>query len=230
MTESASSSGPTTAVEEIIGCFKSSLITGKNWYLALLEAVKNWPVSEEHFDGKDYHYIIHDEALDLLQIAERLLTAAGELVPEDEKISFLFRNKTPLQLNKEEVRELMGEQCLGQHLNFFYGIVVEEAIIQAVEEAVRKEEQGLNMRNETAIIDEAYNRVYEASQRTLLRKFRNDMVYGTSRKMTLKQLKEFSYWRFKYRLKHCDKARIASDTKKALSWLQHNSDKPSESP
>jgi len=32
-------------------------------------------------------------------------------------------------------------------------------------------------------------------------------------------MKEFTYWLFKYRLKHCDKARVASDTKKALDWL-----------
>jgi len=36
------------------------------------------------------------------------------------------------------------------------------------------------------------------------------------------ELKEFTYWLFKYRLKHCDKARVASDTKKALNWLNRN--------
>ena len=38
-------------------------------------------------------------------------------------------------------------------------------------------------------------------------------------------MKEFSYWRFKYRLQHCDKARIASDTKKALDWMRKNADR-----
>ncbi|GAJ03845.1 unnamed protein product, partial [marine sediment metagenome] len=30
---------------------------------------------------------------------------------------------------------------------------------------------------------------------------------------------EFTYWLFKYRLNHCDKARVASDTKKGLEQL-----------
>jgi hypothetical protein len=33
-------------------------------------------------------------------------------------------------------------------------------------------------------------------------------------------MKEFTYWRFKYRLDHCEKAKVASDTKKALHWLK----------
>ena len=33
-------------------------------------------------------------------------------------------------------------------------------------------------------------------------------------------MKEFTYWLFKYRLKRCEKARIASDTKKALDYLK----------
>ena len=33
-------------------------------------------------------------------------------------------------------------------------------------------------------------------------------------------MKEFTYWLFKYRLKKCEKAKIASDTKKAIEYLQ----------
>jgi len=225
MTENATASSPTPAVEGIISCFKSSIQTGQNWFLSLLEATKKWSVNEESYAGQDYNYVIADEALDMLQIAERLLTAVGELIPEDEKVAFLFHNKPPLQITMEQTQELMGEQRLGQHLNFFYGIVAEDALMQAVEEEVRKEAQGLNALNEAEIIDESYRRVYETTQRTLLRQFRKALNYTASRSMTLKQLKEFSYWRFKYRLKHCDKARIASDTKKALSWIKHNSAK-----
>ena len=38
--------------------------------------------------------------------------------------------------------------------------------------------------------------------------------------MKLVELKEFTYWLFKYRLNNSDKARIASDTKKALRELE----------
>jgi hypothetical protein len=40
--------------------------------------------------------------------------------------------------------------------------------------------------------------------------------------MSLSELKEFTYWLFKYRLKHNDKERVASDTRKALDWVQRH--------
>jgi hypothetical protein len=36
----------------------------------------------------------------------------------------------------------------------------------------------------------------------------------------LTELKEFTYWLFKYRLRQSDKAKVASDTKKALGQLK----------
>jgi len=222
MTESGASSTPVPAVEEAINRFKTQVSLGNNWFLALLEVVKNWPVSEETVGDQTYRYIISMEALDMLQIAERLLKATGNLVPEDEKIAFLFHNKPPLILTPDKMREILGDKRFGQYLNFFYGITAEEALLQAVEEEVRKEEQGLNMHSEAQIIDETYRRIYEVQQRTLLHQFRKEKGYYSSGSTSLEQMKEFNYWRFKYRLQHCDKARIASDTKKALDWMRRN--------
>ncbi|MFC2059874.1 hypothetical protein ACFLTZ_02115 [Chloroflexota bacterium] len=53
----------------------------------------------------------------------------------------------------------------------------------------------------------------------LLKRFRQDKGYPRLKSISLTELKEFTYWLFKYRLKHCDKARVASDTKKALEQL-----------
>ena len=225
MPETRETFAPVPAVEEAINRFKAEITSGKNWFLALLEAVKNWPVSEETVGDQTYHYLISGEALDMLQLAERLLKAAGNLVPDDEKVAFLFRNKPPVILTPEKTKELLGETRYAQYLNFFYGITAEEALLQAVEEEVRKEEQGLNMHNEVQIIDETYRRIYEVTQRVLLHQFRKEKGYTSSGITSLEQMKEFSYWRFKYRLKHCEKPRIASDTKKALDWMKKNSAK-----
>ena len=225
MAEAEPSSAPVPAVEEAINRFKAEITSGKNWFLALLEAVKNWPVSEETVGDQTYHYLISDEALDMLQLAERLLKAAGNLVPENEKVAFLFYNKPPVVLTPEKTKELLGDKRFGQYLNFFYGITAEEALLQAVEDEVRKEEGGLNMHNEAQIIDETYRRIYEVPQRVLLHQFRKEKGYTSSGSTSLEQMKEFSYWRFKYRLKHCEKPRIASDTKKALDWMKKNSAK-----
>ncbi|RJO62582.1 MAG: hypothetical protein C4542_03095 [Dehalococcoidia bacterium] len=222
MSASGETSTPVPAVDEAVHRFKTDISSGKNWYLALLEAVKNWPVSEETAGGKTYHYIIADEAFDLLQVAERLLKAAGDFIPEKEKMDFLFHNKPPAVLTPDKTKELLGDKRFGQYLNFFYGVTAEEALLQAVEEEVRKEEGGLNMHKEAQIIDETYRRIYEEPQRVLLHQFRKEKGYASGVSTTLQQMKEFSYWRFKYRLQHCEKPRIASDTKKALDWMRKN--------
>ena len=223
MSQREQNSRPVLAVDEAVKRFHSDITLGKNWYVALLGAVKDWPVSEETVGDQKYRYLLSGEALDVLQIAERLAKAVGGLIPEVELVDFLFRNKTPVSLTQEETRMAMGDVRFAQYLNFFYGITAEEALLQAVEDEVRKEEQGLHVHTETQIVDETYRRVYDSTQRVLLRQFRKESGYPSGGAVSLEQMKEFSYWRFKYRLKHCDKARIASDTKKALDWMRRNS-------
>jgi len=70
--------------------------------------------------------------------------------------------------------------------------------------------------------DEAYRRIYRQDREALLQDFRKENGYRHLKSTTLLEMKEFTYWLFKYRLKHCDKARIASDTKKGLDWLNAN--------
>ena len=54
----------------------------------------------------------------------------------------------------------------------------------------------------------------------MLDNFRQEKGYPEIDSITLGELKEFTYWLFKYRLKKCEKARIASDTRKALEYLK----------
>jgi hypothetical protein len=223
MPETGATPSPVPAVEDAINRFRLNVESGKSWHMALLETARDWPVSEETVGEQTYRYIIAGEALDLLQIAERLISAAGNVVPEDEKVNFLFHNQPPVTLTAEQVRATLGENRFGQYLNFFYGVTAEEALVQAVEEEVRKEEQGINIHSEAQIIDETFRRVYDESHRALLRQFRKEKNYSQTGSITLEQIKEFSYWRFKYRLKRCEKARVASDTQKALNWMKRNS-------
>jgi len=59
---------------------------------------------------------------------------------------------------------------------------------------------------------------------TLLNRFREEKGYPLQDSITLAEQREFTYWLFKYRLDHCDKARVASDTKEALKWLRRQWD------
>ncbi|MFC2014477.1 hypothetical protein ACFLUP_00615 [Chloroflexota bacterium] len=195
------------------------IISGKHWYLALLEAIGLWETTEETRDGRTYHYLIAGEAFDWLLLAERLCQAIDSLLPESEKNALLFFAKPPIDLSTEEFRELIGDAKYHQYLNYFYGITVEEALIVTVEEEVRKERWVSGLYKEKDTTNEAYRRIYAATKVILLRRFRRDRSYPQLKSISIDELKEFTYWLFKHRLKQSDKAKVASDTKRALDWL-----------
>ena len=207
---------------EAIAHLEQAISGGKHWYLALLEAIGRWPKAEETHNERTYRYLIAGEAFDWLLLAERLCQAVDSLVPDDEKAALLFHSRPPLELTKEEFRRLIGPGKYRQYLNYFYGITAEEALLQAVQAEVRKERQTLGHNDEQNITNETYRRIYGATKAILLKHFRQEKGYLQPGSTSLTELKEFTYWLFKYRLNHCDRARVASDTKKALTYLKKN--------
>ena len=208
---------------EAIGYLEQAITGGKHWYTALLEAIGLWTTAEETHNGRSYRYLIAGEAFDWLLLAERLCETVDGLLPDDEKIALLFHSKPPLNLTTKKFKELIGSIKYHQYLNYFYSITVEEALMLAVQEEVRKERRTLGYSNEHNIANEVYRRIYNATKTTLLKRFRREKGYPQPRSISLTEIKEFTYWLFKYRLKQCDKARVASDTKKALEQLRQRS-------
>ena len=217
-----SSQVPPDGCTEAIRHLKQAIIKGQHWYAALLEAVGLWDTAKETRNGHTYHFLIAGEAFDWLLVAERLCQAVDGLVPEDEKTALLLYGESPLDLPEEQFKDLIGSAKYHQYLNYFYGITVEEALILAVQEEVRKEKWAAGLCKENDAANEIYRRIYGASKAILLRRFRKDKGYPQPRSISLTELKEFTYWLFKHRLKQCDKAKMASDTKKALKWLNRH--------
>jgi hypothetical protein len=204
---------------EAIGYLEQAIKAGKHWYIALLEAMALWTGVEETGNDRTYRYLIAGEAFDWLLLAERLCEAVDGLLPDDEKTALLFHGRPPLKLTRENFKRLIGGAKYRQYLNYFYGITVEEALILAVQEEVRKEWRALGYANDQDTTNEVYRRIYGATKAVLLKRFRRESGYPQLRSMSLTMLKEFTYWLFKYRLEHCDKTRVASDTKRALRQL-----------
>jgi hypothetical protein len=205
---------------EAIGHFRQALAAGRPWYPALLGAMGLWSSAEEVYHDRTYHYLIEGEAFDWLLLAERLCNAADGLLPEAEKDALLFRGVAPVEMTAAEVRGLIGERKYRQYLNYFYGVAVEEALLLAVQAEIDKERRGRGFQGGGDTTDEAYLRVYGAAREELLKRFRREKGKAALRSTSLAELKRFTYWLFKYRLKRCEKARIASDTKKALDFLR----------
>ncbi len=199
---------------------KNAIAQGRNWYVALLEAVRLWSSPEEDYAGRHYQYLVDNEAFDWLVLTERLCEELDGLVTEKERTNLLFFGMPPMELSKDEFRNLLGSSKYQAHLNYFYGILVEEFLILAVTEEIRKKKRVLGLNNDSGVVDEAYQRIYGATQSGLLKQFRKERRYPRLRSIGLAELNEFTYWLFKYRIKTRDKSCVASDTKKALTKLR----------
>jgi len=220
--DSAQSSGQAGAGSAAFRHLEQSVADGRAWHVALLEAVALWDVDEEDRDRRLCRYLIDGEALDWMAVAERLCAAVDGVMPEDEKCDFLFHGRLPAEITAERFKQLVGSARYHQYLNYFYGIAVEEALFWAVRDEVRKERWVSGLSRESDPTDEVYRRIYRQERAVLLREFRREKHYPQRRSTTLLEMKEFTYWLFKYRLKHIDRARVASDTKKGLDWLRDN--------
>ncbi len=216
--------------KEIIRRLKQAITGGQHWYRALLEAIGLWEATEEEIDGRSYHYLTEGEAFDWLLLAERLCQTVDGLIPEPEKTALLFHGHPPLNLPLEQFKDSIGLTKYNQYLNYFYGVTVEEALITAVEDEVRKERRSYGDYGEKDTTNEAYRRIYGSTKAIMLRRFRKKQGYPELKSIDLEQLKEFTYWLFKQRLLKSDKAKVASDTRKALDWLESKGFKQPASP
>ena len=198
---------------------KEALAAGNHWYPALLGAIKLWVSTEEDYNGRHYRYLIDKEAFDWLVLAERLCEEVDGLIPEKQRIDLLFFDRAPIELSRDQFKNLIGEAKYRAYLNYLYGVLVEEFLILAVTEEIRKRRRVLGLNNDDGILDETYQSIYGATQGELLRQFRKERRYPQRRSIGISELNEFTYWLFKQRMKRCDRSRVASDTKKALTKL-----------
>lgn len=213
---------PISNIDAVIEHFKSALASGKHWYLALLESMSLWTEESETINGEAMHYMVEGEAFDWLLLAQRFCDEAVGLIPEDEKYDLLFKAKAPLELSQDEFKNLIGPAKYHKYLNFFYGVTVEEALIQSVREEVRKERYANARPRKGGEEQEAFAKIYGVTLTDLLKQFRREKHYHQTAASNLTQMKEFTYWCFKYRVKISEKARVASDTNKGLEWLRKN--------
>ena len=209
-----------SGTEETLRRFRESVKAGGDWTDALLDAIAEWTLAEESVDGREYRYLVAGEAFDWRLLAERIVLTAYDCLPPAERDRFLFQGETPRAVSDEDLRTAFGTVKHSAATNFWYGVRVEEAILLAVEREIRKSRYGMGKADDSKLDDLAHQRIYGKPRRDLLRAYAESREVPVPDSMDIAELNEFTYWLFKYRIDHCDKARVASDTKKGLLLLQ----------
>ena len=197
-----------------------ALATGAPWQKAILEAMGRWTMAEETLDGRKYRYLIQGEAFDWLLLAERLCTDVEGAIPAEEKERFLFTGQIPDTVDEEQFRDYLGPSKFRAHMNFRYGVVLEEVLQLVAEEEVRKLHFSRSYSDNDELMEEAYIHLYQKPRSELLKTFQKETKKDRRRNLTLSDLKEFTYWLHKRRINLWDPARVASDTKKAIRRLE----------
>ena len=207
------------APEETVFRMRQAILAGEHWFDALLEAVGHWRLPSERVGGRDYEYLVGGEAFDWLVLAERLLDAVTDVVPASEVEALLFDGAWPLEIDDDEFARRIGPAKHSAHLNYLYGVLVEEALQLHVEEEIHKEARcrawGIDPRDDEGM----YRRVYGLPLPELRALYYEETRTLLPEEIGLAGQRAFTYWLFKLRMKRQDKARVASDTRKGLAQL-----------
>jgi hypothetical protein len=207
-------------VPEALLHLNSALRAGVPWHRAILEAVGLWTLPHEVYQGRDFRFLIQGEAFDWLLLAERFCAELDGLIPQEDKERLLFSGALPETVEPELFRDLLGTNKYRAHLNFWYGVVVEEALQLAVEEEVRKRHLARCYADTEDLVEEAFTLLYGGSRAALVEEFREQARIPRRRALSISDVKEFTYWVHKRRLKVWDPARVASDTDKGIKRLR----------
>ncbi len=189
------------------------------WLLAVLEAIGRWPLAQEQVGDRHYSYLVGGEAFDWLLLAERLCDELEGLIPQDECDDLLFRGWLPVEVADDDFQRCLGMAKYRAHLNFLYGVRVEEAVQLAMQEEVQKERLSRIWEN-GRVDDEVCRRLYGRTRDELLQPFRSEHPLSAGH-LSLAEWTEFTYWLFRYRVGHADPARVASDTRKGVALLSY---------
>lgn len=207
------------APEETILRMRQAVLDGQPWFEALLDAVGRWRIPEESIGNRHYRYLIGGEAFDWLLLAERLLDEMPDLVPPRERDDLLFANRWPEDVDNDEFADRLGAAKHSAHLNYLYGVLVEEALQLVVEEEIHKENRNRVVGQDSRVDETMFERVYSKSKDDLFAQFYEETGHLLGENIAYADWHELVYWLFKLRLRRQDKARIASDTRRGLAQL-----------
>ena len=213
------SNGHSRKNDPAVGHLRAQLEAGRDWCEALLEAIGQWTLAEEEYNGRTYNYLLLGEAFDWLLLAERLCTEMDGAIPKESKEELLFRGKLPGAFTAERFRTLIGHSKHRAFLNYWYGVVIEEALQLKTEEELRKQHHARGFPDTDDLTEEVFAKLYEGGREDLFKEFLKETGKKRRASRSLSDLKEFTYWLFKRRVRIWDPARVASDTRKGLVRL-----------
>ena len=203
--------------------FRRQIEAGTQWYPALLNVISRWTAASEYLDGRTRHYLIDGEAFDWLSLAERLIISAESLLPSSETEKLVVFGISPV-LSRDGQEEAAFETAIGAakyraFLNYQYGVIVEQLVLAAAEEKLVKNASIFEAIERPYPDEQAFEEVYGEPFKKLKSHYRGASGLLLPENASRGDYEHFLYWLSKYRVRHMEPARIASDTRRAMLLL-----------
>ena len=218
----ASRKTPSGTPREILSELRSSLERpGTDWRRAILQAVGRWPVVAGK--PKRCEYLIGGEAFDWKHLASELCLFLSDTLRGEQVVEWLFKLDPFGGVGETEFARLVGTEKYRAHLNYYYGVVVERALQLAAEGEERKNLAANCIPAGEDLQADAFKRLYGTCEVELRAIFLNTAELPTQSvnvRIFIDECDSFTYWLFKRRISLSVPARLASDTKKGLLYLE----------
>ncbi|MCY4474324.1 MAG: hypothetical protein OXC83_02690 [Chloroflexi bacterium] len=202
-----------------------------DWQPNLLNTVAAWPKENERAYDETFHYFIGGEAFNWKRLAERIATqlnAEGQSsIPSEDIFDWLGDTGVFGRLGEEQFRRILGVDGWRAHLNYFYGVHIEQCLIAAIQSRIQKRRYGNGLPPSDDSSDLAYLGLYEETEKTLWQQFLDEnslrladlVAESPENTRTIGLDEEFTYWLFKRRIENTNAAQVADETRRALEML-----------
>ena len=184
-----------------------------------LKIIGHWPLKSEIIDGIEYQYWINDEAFNWYLLASRIIFS----VKDEQNIKKLDHFLSTVHFlpgsDQRIMINLFPPDKYRAHLNFIYGVILEEVIICFNE--MEKNKDVLNQFNVTDSINLVYLNLYGMDYTEFIRLFEFETKNKLDQFDTLHSYYNFLYWSWKYRLKKSTPEKIAYDSQSGINFLMN---------
>ena len=184
-----------------------------------LKIIGHWPLKSEIIGDIDYQYWINDEAFNWYLLASRIIFS----VKDEQNIKKLDHFLSTVHFlpgsDQRIMINLFPPDKYRAHLNFIYGVILEEVIICFNE--MEKNKDVLNQFNVTDSINLVYLNLYGMDYTEFIRLYEFETKTKLDQFDTLHSYYNFLYWSWKYRLKKSTPEKIAYDSQSGINFLMN---------
>ena len=105
----------------------------KNWKQLLFDVIREWKLSNEKFSTNQINYLICGEAFNWKTLAIRLASQSKNLSTNEEFWKWINESDHNGGISETDLNDFLGYEKFRAHLSYFYGVIVEQALIASVE-------------------------------------------------------------------------------------------------